>query len=117
MYCVSIQVLSHNNGNVAGQDVTEAFYGLHLHEVLLRPQYQRLQIGLIEGEEPQLHGNLTGEVSKVPYAEPSWLSEGYHSAYFKEVKYQFYEAHDSNSNPCYIIHRAIDSCRKLREYS
>ncbi|PSR72962.1 hypothetical protein PHLCEN_2v11199 [Hermanssonia centrifuga] len=76
----------------SGQDVTEAFYGLHLHEVLLRPQYQRLQIGLIEGEEPQLHGNLTGEVSKVPYAEPSWLSEGYHSAYFKESHRQLQKA-------------------------
>ena len=53
--------------------------------MLERPQYQRLQIGIIEGEEPQLYSKIIGEASKVPYAEPMWLSEGYHSPYFKDV--------------------------------
>ncbi|KZT19810.1 acyl-CoA dehydrogenase NM domain-like protein [Neolentinus lepideus HHB14362 ss-1] len=69
---------------VAGQDATEAFYGLHRHEVLTRPQYARLQIGSIKDEKPVIYDRAIGEVSKVPYAEPTWLSEGYHSPYFKE---------------------------------
>ena len=73
--------------SLAGEDATEAFFGLHRHDVLERPQYTRLQIGVIEGEEPQIEGGrMPGKISKVPYAEPSWLSEGYHSAYFKEVR-------------------------------
>ncbi len=70
---------------LAGQDATDAFYGLHRHEVLERPQYQRLQIGYIDGETPSLHGRIQGQISKVPYAEPTWLAEGYHSPYYKEV--------------------------------
>lgn len=54
--------------------------------MLERPQYQRLQIGIIGGEEPQLYSNIIGEASTVPYAEPTWLSEGYYSPYFKEVR-------------------------------
>lgn len=62
------------------------FYGLHLHEVLERPQYKRLQIGTIQGETPQIYDKIVGEVSQIPYAEPSWLSEGFHSPYYKEVR-------------------------------
>jgi len=69
----------------AGQDATDAFYGLHRHEVLERPQYQRLQIGYIDGEKPSLTGRIGSEISRVPYAEPTWLAEGYHSPYYKEV--------------------------------
>ena len=68
-----------------GQDATDAFYGLHRHEVLERPQYQRLQIGYIDNEKPSLKGRIGSEVSRVPYAEPTWLAEGYHSPYYKEV--------------------------------
>ena len=71
--------------NIAGQDATEAFFGLHRYEVLERPQYKRLQVGLIEGEEPQLYGMVKGKISEVPYAEPSWLVKGYHSPYFTDV--------------------------------
>ena len=81
-------VLSHSS--VAGQDATEAFFGLHLYEVLQRPQYKRLQVGTIEGEEPQLHGRIDGEVSKVPYAEPSWLVEAYNSPFYKKVRDKLY---------------------------
>ncbi|KAI0710023.1 peroxisomal acyl-CoA-dehydrogenase [Earliella scabrosa] len=78
---------------IPGEDATEAFFGLHRHDVLERPQYTRLQIGVIEGEEPQIEGGrMPGKISKVPYAEPSWLSEGYHSAYFKESHRQLQKA-------------------------
>ena len=70
---------------LAGQDATEAFYGLHRHEVLERPQYQRLQVGYIDGETPSMNGRTVGQLSKVPYAEPTWLVEAYHSPYYKEV--------------------------------
>jgi hypothetical protein len=72
----------------AGQDATEAFYGLHRHEVLERPQYQRLQIGTIQGEQPVIYSRIVGEISDVPYAEPTWLSQGYHSPYYTEVSRQ-----------------------------
>lgn len=69
----------------AGQDATEAFYALHRHEVLQRPQYARLQIGTVKGEESVVVARVAGALSKVPYAEPTWLTDGYHSPYFKEV--------------------------------
>ncbi|KAI1797377.1 peroxisomal acyl-CoA-dehydrogenase [Ganoderma leucocontextum] len=70
---------------IPGGDATEAFFGLHRFDVLEKPQYQRLQIGVIEGEEPTIEGGiLRGKISQVPYAEPSWLAEGYYSPYFKE---------------------------------
>lgn len=69
----------------AGQDATEAFYGLHRHEVLLRPQYQRLQIGVLQGEKSVIYSNIAGELSKVPYAESLGLTKDYHSPYYTEV--------------------------------
>ena len=33
-----------------------------------------------------IHGRIAGELSKVPYAEPTWLSPGYYSPYYSEVK-------------------------------
>ena len=73
--------------HTAGQDATEAFFGLHRHEVLERPQYARLQIGFVEGEEPQIEGGRApGKLSKVPYGEPTWLAEGFHSPYYNEVR-------------------------------
>ncbi|KAF9038966.1 peroxisomal acyl-CoA-dehydrogenase [Hymenopellis radicata] len=74
---------------VAGQDATEAFFGLHLMEVLDKPQYQRLQVGVIAGEEPSIRAHSFGAISDVPYAEPTWLSPGYHSPYFTENHRQF----------------------------
>ncbi|KAF8071701.1 peroxisomal acyl-CoA-dehydrogenase [Lyophyllum atratum] len=75
--------------DIAGQDATETFYGLHRHEVLEKPQYQRLQIGTIAGENPTIHGRIPGELSTVPYAEPTWLTAGYHSPYFTENHRKF----------------------------
>jgi hypothetical protein len=70
---------------LAGRDATDAFYGLHRHEIILRPQYARLQIGVIEGQGSVMYSRVPGELSKVPYAEPTWLVDGYYSPYFTEV--------------------------------
>nr|UOO00980.1 long-chain acyl-CoA dehydrogenase [Ganoderma lucidum] len=75
--------------DIAGQDATEAFYGLHRHEVLLRPQYQRLQIGVLQGEESVIYSHIAGELSKVPYAEPLGLAKEYHSPYYTESHMKF----------------------------
>ncbi|CAO1626427.1 unnamed protein product [Parajaminaea phylloscopi] len=72
------------DAQVAGQDATEVFFGLHKHEVLLRPQYKRLIVGQVAGEEQKIVPPPPGAPSKVPYAEPTWLQERYHSPYFKE---------------------------------
>lgn len=71
---------------VAGQDATEAFYGLHRHEVLERPQYARLQIGVLRGEQSVITGRLVGGLSGVPFAEPTYLTKGFHSPYYTEVR-------------------------------
>ncbi|KAJ8072729.1 hypothetical protein PM082_016288 [Marasmius tenuissimus] len=68
----------------AGQDATDAFFALHRFEVLAKPQYSRLKIGVIQGEEPQITKPPTGSISEVPFAEPTWLSKGYYSPYYNE---------------------------------
>ncbi|KAJ7637691.1 acyl-CoA dehydrogenase [Mycena polygramma] len=78
--------------DVAGQDATEAFFGLHRHEVLLKPQYKRLQIGVIAGEKEQIFPRAIGALSAVPYAEPTWLSPGFHSPYYTETHRRFQAA-------------------------
>ncbi|KAF9046909.1 peroxisomal acyl-CoA-dehydrogenase [Hymenopellis radicata] len=75
--------------DVAGQDATEAFYSLHLTEVLERPQYKRLQIGVVAGEEPTIKSHNIGDLSKVPYGEPTWLTAGYFSPYFSDNHRKF----------------------------
>ncbi|KAG6331765.1 hypothetical protein ID866_7326 [Astraeus odoratus] len=78
--------------DVAGQDVTSQFYGLHRHEVLERPQYKRLQIGTIKGQKSVMFDRIVGELSTVPYAEPTWLSSGYYSPYYSENHRVFQKA-------------------------
>ncbi|KAF8576221.1 acyl-CoA dehydrogenase [Ramaria rubella] len=77
-----------SNEDVAGQDVTDVFYSLHRQEILQRPQYARLQIGVIAGEEAIIKF-APAELSQVPYAEPSWLSKGFFSPYFNESHEKF----------------------------
>ncbi|EIW57326.1 acyl-CoA dehydrogenase [Trametes versicolor FP-101664 SS1] len=78
---------------IPGQDATEAFFGLHRFEVLEKPQYARLQIGVLQDEEPQIRGGIVpGQISKVPYAEPTWLAEGYKSPYYKESHHRLQQA-------------------------
>ena len=74
---------------LAGKDATEAFFGLHRHEVLLRPQYARLQIGTVAGQKEFVKPTVPGDVSAVPYAEPAWLSPGFHSPYYNENHRRF----------------------------
>ncbi|KAJ7637697.1 peroxisomal acyl-CoA-dehydrogenase [Mycena polygramma] len=74
---------------VAGKDATEAFYSLHRSEVLEKPQYKRLIIGTIQGEESIMKAPVPGQISTVPYAEPSWLVEGFHSPYYTENHRKF----------------------------
>ncbi|KAG5354115.1 hypothetical protein C0989_007476 [Termitomyces sp. Mn162] len=78
--------------DISGQDATEAFYGLHRHEVITKPQYARLQVGVVEGEKSVMHSRIVGELSKVPYAEPTWLSDGYFSPYYTENHRKFQKA-------------------------
>ncbi|KAI5988790.1 acyl-CoA dehydrogenase/oxidase [Pisolithus albus] len=77
---------------VAGKDATDTFYGLHRHEVLERPQYKRLQVGTIKGQKSVMFDRKIGELSQVPYAEPTWLSPGYHSPYYSDNHRQFQKA-------------------------
>ncbi|EIN04041.1 acyl-CoA dehydrogenase, partial [Punctularia strigosozonata HHB-11173 SS5] len=72
------------NDDIPGDDATEAFYGLHRHEVLEKPQYARLVIGTIKDEKSVVLGHQPGELSEVPYGEPTWLTKGYHNPYYKE---------------------------------
>jgi len=65
------------------------FFGLHRHEVLLRPQYQRLQIGTVQGQIEQIKAPVPGELSRVPYGEPTWLSKGYYSPYYSDNHRKF----------------------------
>ena len=59
----------------------EDFYGLHRQDVLIK-YAPRLKIGSIENEVSQVSIPSPGDLSAVPYAEPSyWM--GFKSAYFK----------------------------------
>jgi len=78
--------------SVAGKDATQVFFGLHKHEVLLRPQYKRLQIGTVAGQTEQIRAPVPGELSKVPYGEPTWLSSGYFSPYYSDNHRKFQTA-------------------------
>ena len=71
---------------VAGQDATKIFYSLHRHEVLQKPAYARLQIGQLKDETSEIVAPVPGDLSIVPYGEPTWLTKGYHSPYFSEVR-------------------------------
>ena len=77
---------------IAGKDATQAFFGLHRQEVLYRPQYARLQVGTIRGQQPLIKPLASDENSQVPYAEPSWLIPGFSSAYHNETHRRFQKA-------------------------
>jgi len=70
------------DSEVAGQDATTVFYGLHRSEILQKPQYQRLKIGQIEGQTQQIKATMPGDISKVPYGEPTWLTPEFKSPYY-----------------------------------
>ena len=79
------------NESVAGKDATTAFYSLHRQDVLQRPQYARLQIGVIAGKEAIIQYTPQA-LSQVPYAEPSWLATGFYSPYFNNSHRKFQTA-------------------------
>jgi len=62
------------DSEIAGQDATDAFFGLHRHEVLLKPAYARLQIGKIKGQSKKILARSKGDLKVVPYSEPVSLS-------------------------------------------
>jgi alkylation response protein AidB-like acyl-CoA dehydrogenase len=69
--------------------ILEVYYAYHRQEVLSK--YARLQIGSIAGEKPKIDFRIAGDISKVPYAEPSNL-QGFKSPYFKESHFKFRKA-------------------------
>lgn len=100
--------------NLAGKDATEAFYSLHRQEVLQRPQYKRLQIGSIKGESSKINPLGPGELSQVPYAEPTWLSKGFFSPFYSEVR-PIHVIDDDELNPLLEQgHRAFQ--KKMRQF-
>ncbi|RMI97930.1 hypothetical protein CDV36_016180 [Fusarium kuroshium] len=109
---------------VAGQDATAAFYNLHRHEVLTRNE--RLVVGTIEGEKPQVITPQPGDLSKVPYAEPLWLAPPFRSPYYGEshkrlqrklrefVDSELYkEAQECEATGRYVSQQMIDRMSEL----
>lgn len=85
-------ILKYCSYTIAGKDATDVFFSLHRLEVLNRPQYARLQIGTIAGQSEQVKPLSADEVSRVPYAEPTWLNDGFHSPYYNESHRRFFKA-------------------------
>ncbi|KAG6831810.1 hypothetical protein H0H92_007487 [Tricholoma furcatifolium] len=82
---------------VAGKDATNIFYSLHRSEVLRKPQYARLKIGRVRRDEDFRNAGSVppsplGHLSDVSYAEPTWLTPGYHSPYYKDHHHRFQAA-------------------------
>jgi hypothetical protein len=67
---------------VAGTDATEAFYNLHRQEVLQK--YSSLCIGTVQGEKSKVIEHKPGDLSLVPYGEPTWLTPQFKSPYYNE---------------------------------
>jgi hypothetical protein len=71
--------------HTAGQDATEAFFAVHRSEVLEKPQYAKLRIGTLASKSRTEDTTKSDRLSTVPYGEPTWLSPGFKSPYYKEV--------------------------------
>ncbi|KAI7902544.1 acyl-CoA dehydrogenase/oxidase [Cokeromyces recurvatus] len=95
VYNVSTFAQLHPGGSqilieLGGKDVTEDFYALHRQDVLIK-YAPRLKIGVIENEKSQVIIRQSGDLSNVPYAEPSyWM--GFKSAYYNESHTNFRKA-------------------------
>lgn len=76
---------------VAGKDATTTFFGLHRMDVLVKPQYDRLIIAHIVDESPTIRRPQPGDLSRVPYAEPSWLSDTFKIPYYNESHHRLRE--------------------------
>ena len=115
---------AHPGGSVvltqyAGQDATTAFYSLHRHEVLRK--YSSFCIGTVEGKKPEVIEPQPGDLSKVPYAEPLWLTPIFKSPYYNEShrrlqkeirlfvdKYVYSEAQEKEGDGTYLSQELID---------
>lgn len=119
---------AHPGGNVvlqqvAGQDATTAFYNLHRHEVLQK--YSSLCIGTVQNETPEVIDPQPGDLSAVPYAEPTWLSPQFNNPYYTDSHRQFRkglrkfvdaelksEAQEKEADGTYISQEMIDKMAK-----
>ncbi|CAE7298129.1 apdG [Symbiodinium natans] len=73
---------------IAGRDVTEEFYELHRHDVLVK--YDRLKVGRLQGEHKQVSTGCKG----VPFAEiPAF--QGQESPFYTESHRRFMEGMQS----------------------
>ncbi|CCX06108.1 acyl-CoA dehydrogenase/oxidase [Pyronema domesticum] len=95
VYDVTDFALGHPGGlhvllQVAGQDATRDFYSMHRHEVLVK--YKDLIIGRIHNQTPQIISRGVGQLSTVPYAEPSWLVPLFKSPYYNDSHRRFQKA-------------------------
>ena len=68
---------------VAGQDATSDFFNLHRLEVLQKYE-KSLCIGTVKGAKPEVIYPKPGDLSLVPYGEPTWLSPQFKSPYYKQ---------------------------------
>ncbi|KAH8929942.1 acyl-CoA dehydrogenase NM domain-like protein, partial [Atractiella rhizophila] len=78
------------DATVAGKDSTDSFFGLHRAEVL--EKYPRLIIGRVPNESTRVVIRHAGELSRVPHAEPLWLTPGYHTPYYNDSHRAFHKA-------------------------
>lgn len=109
---------------VAGTDATEAFYNLHRQEILQK--YQSLCIGTLEGEKSEVIRQNPGDLSVVPYGEPTWLTPQFKSPYYNEShralqkamrkfvdEYVYPEAQECEKTGRHISQEMIDRMSKL----
>ena len=68
---------------VAGRDATDDFFNLHRYEVLQKYDAS-LCIGTVKGEKAQVVNPRPGDLSLVPYGEPTWLTPQFKSPYYQE---------------------------------
>lgn len=66
---------------IAGTDCTSDFYNLHRHEVIQK--YSHLKVGSITNEKPSVLAHSPGDLSLMPYGEPTWLTPHLSSPYYK----------------------------------
>jgi hypothetical protein len=66
---------------IAGTDCTIDFYNLHRHEVIQK--YSHLKVGSITNEKPSILAHSPGDLSLIPYGEPTWLTAQFRSPYYK----------------------------------
>ncbi|KIM95696.1 hypothetical protein OIDMADRAFT_133513 [Oidiodendron maius Zn] len=66
---------------IAGTDCTSDFYNLHRHEVIQK--YSHLKVGSITNEKPSVLAHNPGDLSLMPYGEPTWLTPHLSSPYYK----------------------------------